>query len=563
MTLRVWQLCLGLLFLPCLFGCPAKQNQTTSVPKQADAKITFTEVTHEAGITWKHYSGARGKKYMPEGEMSGCAFLDYNGDAKPDILLLSGTDWRDFKDIRKRTFSALYRNEGNGKFTNATKAVGLQVEMHAMGVAVGDYNNDGWDDIYITCVDEPSRLFQNQGGKRFVDVTQVAGVGNKSHWGSSTAWLDYDRDGWLDLVVGNYVRWSPQTDIFCALDNKEKTYCTPLKYTGQPARLYRNLRNGKFEEVTQKANLRVPEGKTLGVVTLDFDDDGFEDIAFANDQEPNSLFRNRGDGTFEEVGLRAGFALPISGSPRAGMGIDAADIDGSGKPSLLVSNFSGEGVSLFQNQGGNFLDVSHPKGVHEASVALMGWGVSFLDYDLDGKMDIFILTGHLYHNIQKFHPDQTYAQPPLLFRNQDVRFENVSNKVGIDFQKPIVGRGSAYADYDADGDLDLLMLEMDGAPRLLRNEANKPNWVRARLIGTKSNRNGFGSKVIAKLPDGSLLTRWVKSSVGYLSCSEATLTFGLAQHSRIEKLSIRWASGQISELDGIQAGQTIVLTEPK
>ncbi|MCS6775968.1 MAG: CRTAC1 family protein [Chloroherpetonaceae bacterium] len=526
-------------------------------------RVRFTDITQQAGINFTHFSGARGRKYMPEIETPGCAFFDYDNDGRPDILLLNGADWRNVKTGRRRTRTALYHNEGNGRFRDVSAGSGLDIEMHTMGVTVGDYDNDGYDDLYITCIMGPSRLFRNLNGTgKFQDVTLQAGVHNESKWGSGCAFFDYDRDGRLDLVVGNYCKWTPETDVFCSVYKGTKSYCTPNVYDGESVRLYHNEGSGRFRDVSREAGVINEPGKTWGVVILDYDGDGWPDIALANDMEPNCLFRNRGDGTFEEVALVAGIALGENGTAKAGMGIDAADIDRSGRPSLIITNFAMEGVSLFLNQGGGmFTDASHATGVHNPSLLLMGWGVFFFDYDLDGWQDALVCNGHLYDNVHKFQPDMTFAEPPLLFRNQGGKFVEVSRERGRDLVRPMVTRGSAYADIDGDGDLDVLLMENDGRARLLRNDGGNANrCLRVRTEGVRSNRNGIGAKVEVEA-GGVRQTQWVKSSAGFLSCSERTLTFGLGQLEKVERVRITWPSGQVDTYTDVRTGQTLLCRE--
>ncbi len=543
---------------------PVNQAQTTAVtalPANPDT-VQFTDITASSGINWTHFSGARNRKYMPEIETPGCAFIDYDNDGKPDILLLNGADWPEVTTGRKRSRCALYHNEGNGRFKDVTKEAGLDIEMHAMGVAIGDYDNDGFDDIYISCVLGPSKLFHNDGHGHFKDVAAVAGVTNSGHWGSGCAWVDYDKDGKLDLVVGNYCKWTPKTDVKCAVFHGQKSYCTPNVYDGEPAVLFHNEGGGKFKDVTKAAGLVNTPGKTWDVVVLDYDNDGWPDLAFANDMEPNCLFHNERNGTFKEVGLEAGIALGENGTSKAGMGIDTGDIDGSGKPSIMITNFTGEGLSLFKNVGqGQFLESSHDWQVADVSLLKMGWGLLLFDYDLDGRLDSLVSNGHLYENVDKIQPGATFAQEALLFHNEGAQFKEVGKTHGAGLTKAMVGRGSACADIDGDGDLDVLMMANDGHPRLLRNDGgNKNNWLRVKTVGTKSNRNGLGAKIVAEV-GGVRLTRWVKNAASFLSCSELTVTFGLGKLDKVNKLTITWPSGTITTLYDVKSNQILTVTE--
>ena len=564
---------IGLAATLFLAGCrrvPVVAVQERSVPPGVGAAtvtvtpgvpIRFVDIAAQAGIHWTHYNGARGRKYMPEIESGGCAFLDYDGDGRPDILLLNGMDWPEARPGRKAARLALYHNDGAGHFTDVTTGSGLDREMYAMGVAVGDYDNDGRDDLYITCVLGPSRLFHNDSGGHFSDVTQQAHVDNGGQWGTSAAWVDYDRDGRLDLVVGNYCRWSPQIDKPCSFVKGEKSYCTPAGYEGQSVRLYHNEGHGVFRDVGREAGLQNLQGKTWGVAILDYDDDGWPDIALANDLEPNCLFHNERNGTFKEIGLIAGIALPDTGAPRAGMGMDAADIDDSGLPSLVVSNFAGEGISLFHNEGGGqFLDASNQWQTRQASLRLLGWSLFFFDYDLDGRQDLLVVNGHLYDNVRLFHPDQTFLQKALLFHNEGGRFVEAESEDGP-LSHPMAARGAAYADIDGDGDLDILIVENNGRPHLLRNDGgSRSKWLRVRTVGVASNRDGIGSKVVAEI-GATKQTRWVKTTAGYLSASEQTLTFGLGKAAKVDRLTVTWPSGRVDRYADVAANQTLIATE--
>jgi enediyne biosynthesis protein E4 len=541
-------------------GSPAPSSKSPNAPTSSDS-VQFVDITSEAGIHWSHFSGARGKKYMPECETPGCAFIDFNNDQRPDILLLNGADWPERKTARSLARTALYRNDGD-RFTDVTKGSGLDVEMHTMGVAVGDYDNDGDDDLYITCIMGPSRLFRNDGSGHFSDVTQQAQVNNEGKWGSSAAWLDYDRDGRLDLVVGNYCIWTPQTDVFCSVYKGKKSYCTPNVYDGDSVRLYHNEGISGFKDVSQTAEVINRAGKTWGIAILDFDDDGWPDICLANDMEPNCLFHNQKNGTFKEIGMVAGVAMGENGTAKAGMGIDAADIDHSGRPSILIGNFSGEGVSLFLNMGGSqFIESSHAWDVAEVSLLRLGWGLFFFDYDLDGWTDALVANGHLYENVQNFQPDVTYKEAPLLFRNLGGAFKDVAATHGNDLVKPMVARGAAYADIDGDGDQDVLLMELDGKPRLLRNEGGSDNnWVRVRTEGSKSNRSGLGAKVVVEA-GGFKQTQWVRSGSSFLSASEQTLTFGLGKTAKVDRLTITWPSGKVETHDSVPVKQVFTAKE--
>ncbi len=535
-------------------------QKTPDLSPTADT-VKFTDITEKSGIKFTHFSGARGKLYFPESECPGCAFFDYNNDGWPDILITNGMDWRDWKGNRSQTRMKLFRNNRGESFTDVTREAGLDVEMHGMGIGAADYDNDGWQDLYITCALGPSRLFHNDHGV-FRDVTREAGVDDKSRWGTSALWFDYDNDGRLDLLVCNYCKWTPETDVFCSAHGNKKTYCTPNVYDGEPVCLYRNNGNGTFTDVTKKAGLVNPAGKTWSAALLDFNNDGKMDIALANDMEPTSLFRNNGDGTFTDVAMESGVALGENGIAKAGMGIDAADMDNSGRESILTGNFSGEGLSLFHNPDGSiFNEKSLALGMSDTSMLFMSWGAFFFDYDLDGQKDALIANGHLYAGIEKFQPDISYAERPLLYHNAGgSRFDEVGIGKGALNQK-VVARGSSYADIDGDGDLDVLIVTNGGKPLLLRNDGgNKNNWLRVRLEGKRSNRDGIGAKIEAK--SGSIHQMYrVRSGSGFMSTLERTVTLGLGRESRVDVLRITWPSGTVDLFKDVPSGQEVTISE--
>lgn len=535
-------------------------EQGHPAPEDPQAKpVQFVDVTDEAGLKFKHVSGAFGQKYLPETMGSGCAFLDADGDGWQDILLVNSTIWPGQKG--QRGYPALYHNNRDGTFTDVTKQAGLMVELYGMGVAAGDYDNDGKADIYITALGQ-DRLFHNLGNGQFEDVTVKAGLAN-ADFSTSAAWLDYDKDGHLDLFVCNYVEWSIEKDLYCTLDGKTKSYCKPDSYKGESARLYRNRGDGRFEDVTERAGLLDPTCKALGVVTFDYDMDGWVDVFVANDTEPNKLYRNNRNGAFTEQGVSAGVAFNEAGVARAGMGTDAVDFDGSGYPSLIVGNFSNEMLALYHNEGtGLFIDEAPPSTIGQATLLSLTFGCFFYDYDLDGKEDIFLANGHVADDINKVQPKITYAQPPKLFRNLGKkRFEDVSRNVGVDFQQPLIARGAAYGDYDNDGDLDLLINCNNGSARLYRNDTTNNYAFRVKTVGTKSNRDGIGAVVTIKLSDGSSHWKAVKSGSSYCSQSELPLTFGMGQNERVSLLEVRWPSGQVDRVIDLPANRVVTVSE--
>ena len=551
----------ALILLSCAMGASAQTPQNSS-----PNTITFRDITQKAGIHFVHNNAACGKKYLPETMGPGVAFIDYDNDGWPDIFIVNGMDWPGHAS--KHSTPKLYHNNHDGTFTDVTHKAGLDVEMFGMGVAVGDYDNDGYDDLFVTALGQ-SHLFHNNGNGTFTDVTQKAGLLGPKEFSTSAAWVDYDRDGKLDLVVANYVQWSLEGDLYCTLDGKSKSYCTPESYKGASVRLWHNRGDGTFEDVTKKAGLWEPTSKTLGIAILDYDNDGWPDLLFSNDTQPNKLYRNNGNGTFTEKAVVAGVAFSEDGVARAGMGVDAADYDRSGLASILITNFSNQMLSLYHNEGkGLFVDEAPRSEVGRNSLLTLGFGCFFFDYDLDGWPDILIANGHIDGDIQRVQPNVKYAMPPHIFRNLGKGyFQEVTKSLGAGFATPRVGRGAAYGDINNDGRLDLLLSTNGGPVYLFENDftgspgaANKS--VRIKLIGTKSNRDGIGT-VVKLTAGGEFQSEMLRSGSSYLSASELVLTFGLAKHEQADSIEIRWPSGQVEKLTNVAAGQTITVTEGK
>ncbi len=515
--------------------------------------VQFTDVTQQAGIKFTHNSGRAGKRYLPETMGSGAAFIDLDSDGWPDILLLNSKDWT---PRGRKSLSSLYRNNKNGTFTDITTGSGLDVEMYAMGVAVGDFDNDGREDVYITAL-EGDRLFHNEGNGKFRDVTAASGIRN-ANFGTSAAWFDFDRDGKLDLFVANYVQWNPKIDLWCSLDGATKSYCTPESYKGVSSKLYRNLGGGKFADVTAQAKLADPNSKSLGIAVLDYNNDGWPDLFVANDTQPNKLYRNNHNGTFTEEAVAAGVAYGEDGVARGAMGADAADYDRSGRAHLLIGNFSNQMLGLYHNEGtGLFVDEAPRSTVGRASLLSLSFGVFFFDYDLDGYPDILAANGHLDEEIGRVQPKIQYRQLPLLFHNTgNGKFENVAA-----FSKPLVARGAAYADFDHDGDLDVLITNNHGPAVLYRNDGgNRNHWLNVRLTGDKSNRSAIGAVVRIETASGK---QWqtVHSGSSYCSVSDRALVFGLGAATAVKSLEIEWPSGTKQRRTNIAANQFLTIKE--
>ena len=519
----------------------------------AQPGFRLVDVTAAAGIHFRHNSGAFGQKFLPETMGPGCAFLDYDGDGWLDILLVNGMDWPGHKQ-RKSTLR-LYRNNRNGTFTDVTERAGLAVEMYGMGVAVADYNNDGHPDVLITGVGQ-NRLFQNTGKGTFVDVTAKAGLGGRSAFSTSAMWFDFDRDGHLDLFVCNYVKWAGEHDVFCSVDGKHKSYCTPEAYHGSTCWLFRNRGNGTFEDVTAKCGIFDTSSKSLGVALLDYDHDGWPDLLVANDTQPNKLYRNMRNGMFEDMAVRAGVAFSEDGKARAGMGIDVADFDNSGRPGIAITNFDNELMALYRStREGVYTDAASKIGIGQASRNSLGFGCAFFDADLDGYLDLMAVNGHIDETVRHIHSNVGYAQPPHLFLNDGRgNFRDVAREVGDGFAAPKVARGLAYGDFDRDGDVDVLITTNQGPAFLYRNDVASGNRsLRLRLVGTRSNRDAIGAVVRVFTPDGTQ-SRMVKTGSSYLSQSELTLTFGLGRRDKADRTVIEWPGASVQEHKNVGAG---------
>lgn len=542
---------------PALIAAAAVTAAAVSLSAQAP---TFTDITTAAGIRFVHNSGAFGKKYLPETIGSGVVVLDVDDDGWQDVLFVNSMHWPG--RAGQPTTAALYRNTQNGGFADITRGSGLDVPLYGIGGSAGDFDNDGKVDVYVTALGG-NRLFRNLGSGRFVDVTAKAGVAS-SGFSTSSLWFDYDGDGRLDLFVAHYVEWSAEKDLYCTLDGKSKSYCTPESYKGQSPSLFRNKGDLTFEDVTKKAGLFDTSSKGLGVALLDYDGDGRIDLFVANDTEPNRLYRNKGDGTFEDRAVGAGVAFSEAGVARAGMGVDAIDYDGSGRPSLVIGNFSNQMMALYHNEGnGLFIDDAPKSAVGRASLLSLTFACFFFDADLDGFPDIFAANGHVADDIDRVQSRVTYAQRPHFFRNTGRKqFEDLTAQAGPALQRPLVARGAAYGDFDRDGDLDIVMNVNNGAARLFRNDTPATHHVlRVRTVGSAANRDGIGARVDLTVRGGAASWRLVKSGSSYASQSEMPVTFGLGAATAIDSVRVTWPNGKVDTVGAVPPDSAITIRE--
>jgi hypothetical protein len=525
----------------------------------AASHIRFEDITRAAGIHFVHNNGAFGKKYLPETLGPGVAFIDYDNDGWQDIFIVNGTGWPGHPGHISTPI--LYHNNHDGTFTDVTRKAGLAIPMYGLGVAVGDYDNDGHDDLFVTTYGQ-SHLFHNNGNGTFTDVTKKAGLAGPSELSTGAAWIDTTKDGRLDLLVANYVQWSPAADRYCTMDGAHKSYCTPETYKGASLRLWHNNGNGTFTDVTKKAGLYDPTSKSLGIAILDANQDGWPDFAVSNDTQPNKLYINQHNGTFTEQGITEGIAYSDDGVIRAGMGIDAGDYDRSGYPSLVITNFSDQMIGLYHNEkNGLFADIAPQSEIGRSSVLTLGFGCFFFDYDLDGWPDLYVADGHLDSDIEKIQKRIRFAEPPHLYHNLDGHgFADVAAQMGQSFDAPRVARGAAYGDINNDGAPDIVITTNGGPAALFLNEGATNQSLRVKLIGTKSNRDGIGS-VVSVVSATTRQKLMLRSGSSYLSASELVLTFGLGQSTKANVVEVHWPSGAVDHLVNVDAGQTITVRE--
>ena len=533
-------------------------------------EVQFTDVTQAFGIDFQHENSATSNKYLIETMGGGVALLDYDNDGRLDIFFTNGAKIDDpmpsgkMPDKSDRKFwNRLYHQNADGTFTDVTEKAGLtgaQQNYYAMGVAVGDYDNDGFEDIYVTGYGG-NTLYHNNGNGTFTDVTKTAGVA-AGGWSASAGFFDYDNDGKLDIFVTRYLDWSFKTNRYCGEQKPGyRAYCHPDNYDGVTNILYHNNGDGTFTDVSQKAGIANPSGKGLGVTFADYDGDGFTDIFVANDSVQCFLYHNNGNGTFSEVGLLAGVGYNEDGKAFAGMGADFSDFDNDGRPDVVVTDLSNERYMLFRNNGdGTFRDVTNASGVGAATLAFSGWSTHLFDFDNDGWKDIFVAQGHVMDTIQLTSPNLKYMQPPLLLRNEGGHFKRVI--LGPAFQTEWAGRGAAFGDIDNDGDIDVVMSNVGQKATVLRNDGgNRNNWLGITTIGKKSNRDGIGSRVKVVSPSGLTQYFTVNTAVGYQSASDKRLIVGLGADSTAKLVEIRWPSGIVQRLENVKAGQMLKVTE--
>jgi len=548
---------IAVLVLASVLTLLIQQANTANPPP-----VVFVDVAKQAGISFRHDNAASPEKYLIETMGAGAAWIDFDGDGYLDLYLVNSAATKAYTPALPLR-SALYRNNGDGTFTDVTEKAGVGAEgLFGMGVAVGDFDNDGFPDLYVIGYGR-SILYHNNGNGTFTDVTEKAGVTNAGKWGSSGAWFDYDRDGWLDLIVANYVEWSPANNIACGDDRAaRRAYCHPNKFPGQTPTLYRNNRDGTFTDVSLKSKIGAKAGNGLGVVCFDADGDGWTDVFIANDSMANSLYLNRRDGTFQEIALQAGVAFGEDGRPEAGMGVDAADYNGDGRLDLFITHLDLEFNRLYKNNGdGTFEDATFSSKLGYHAYHMSGFGTRFMDYDNDGWRDVFIADGHVLDNVPLFHADTTYAEKKLMFRNVHGTFEPVGDLLGPDFLLPRVSRAAAVADYDNDGDLDILVANNGQSPQLLRNDGgNRRHWLEVRLIGTRTNRDGIGAQVKV-VAGGATQVDQAKGGMSYQSAHDPRLHFGLGDAARVDRIEVRWPTGVVDRLGTVPADRVVTIKE--
>src|ERR1051325_9608823 len=546
-------LLLAICFTPAFSSASLQQ-----LAQRGSGPIEFVDITGPAGIKWGFKTLAPGTRYLIDTMGGGGGFIDYNGDGLLDIYLVCYTQTPQ-SDPNAKLRDALYRNNGDGTFTDVTSSAGISTSMWGMGMAAGDYNNDGWQDIYITGYGA-SKLYRNQGNGTFADATMQGGVNNKQ-WGASAAFFDYDNDGYLDLYVCNYLKFDPEGKVPCQLF-EGRPFCIIAQFKGSTSVLYHNNRDGTFTDVSERAGISKLVGKGLGVIALDYDNDGRMDIYQANDGDPNFLFRNLGNGTFTELAMEAEVALDPDGVVRGGMGVDAEDVDGDGYQDIFVTNFSAQTNAFWHNNGdGTFSETTNQVGLGRISIPMSGFGTRFFDYNNDGLVDLFVLNGHPFEPISKVFPETTYAEPPFLFENTGKGFRDVAPEHGAALKRFYLGRGLAVGDIDNDGDSDLLLMSAGESPVLLRNDGgNRNSWLGIKLAGTKSSRDAIGARVTLRVGDARR-SKQLLGGTSYCAASDLRLLFGLGANQKIDEVEVRWPSGQTSSMKNVAADRYLTIRE--
>jgi enediyne biosynthesis protein E4 len=550
----------GNLLLLCFLPVFAQENPFA---------VSFTNIAKQAGIDFKIiYGDEKKNRYLLETTGTGVAFIDYDNDGWQDLFFVNGTRLDDtLPKNEPLPTNRLFRNKGDGTFEDVTQKAGLVRTNWGQAVIVGDYDNNGYDDLFISCFGK-NALYKNNGNGTFTEVAEKAGVANnKSRWGSGSAFLDYDKDGDLDLFVASYIdldlKTAPLPETGPCMYKGLLVACGPPGLQGGVNMLFQNNGNGTFTDVSEKAGMRKTDGTYgLGAVVADFDNDGFSDIYVANDSAPATLYRNNQNGTFTDIALEAGCAYSIDGKPQAGMGVSAGDYDRDGWFDIIKTNFSGDTTTVYRNIGkATFDDVTFPVGLG-INTRWLGWGVGFVDFDNDGWLDIFQVNGHVYPEVEKLTTEAGYAQRKVLYQNlRNGKFADVSQKIGGAVLENVSGRGSAYGDFDNDGDVDIVIAPVNAVPELIRNEAKSGNnWLKIKLVGTKSNRSGIGARVKVTTDDGTQMDE-MRSSNSYYSHNDTRLNFGVGQAKTVKSVEVTWTSGQVDTIKDVGVNQLIVIKE--
>lgn len=555
-------------------SAPPQKSPQGGAPR-APSPVTFTDATAESRVNFRHAASPTSQKYLPETMGGGCALLDYDNDGRLDIFFTNGARLEDpmpagaQADKRDpRYWNRLYRQKADGTFDDVTERAGLRGSGYSMGAAVGDFDNDGFIDLYVTALGA-NTLYRNRGDGSFEDVTRKLDAAG-SGWSASAGWFDYDRDGRLDLFVARYMEWDFARGgaIFCG--DLQRAYCHPDNFKGAPSLLLHQKSDGTFEDVSVKAGVADPSGKGLGVAFADFDNDGWTDVFVANDSVRQSLYRNRGDGTFEEMALVAGAGYDENGKTFAGMGVDAADFDGDGLMDVFITTLSNETYPLYRNNGDlSFTYVTQRAGVGQISLLYSGWGARFADFDNDGRRDIFVAQGHVLDTIEQTTTYLKYRQTPLLMLNvgtskAGASFADVSATAGAPFQLPLAARGAAVGDLDNDGDEDIVIAQTNGLALVLRNNGGgaRNHWLGLALNGTRSSRSAFGARVVVTDSGGRRQTFDVSGAGSYLSSHDPRLLVGLGAATGVQSVEVRWLGGQKQTISNPQIDRYLSVKEP-